>query len=217
MNVVADALSRRHALISMLETKILGLDCIKELEETTCANELQKLLVKEAYKGGLMGHFGELKTLEILNEHFYWPYMRKDVHNVCERCLTCKLAKSRISPHGLYTPLPIPTSPWIDISMDFILTLPRSKGGRDSIFFVVDTFSNMAAHFLQCHKSDDALHMANLLFRDMVRLHGLPRTIVLDRDTIFLGHFWRSLWSRLGTKLLFYTTYHQLNKQNILN
>ncbi|RDY09308.1 hypothetical protein CR513_06336, partial [Mucuna pruriens] len=126
MNVVADALSMRHALISMLKTKMFGLDCIKEFyEKDHDFNEpftiKRLMLVKETYEGGLISHFGELKTLKILNEDFYWPHMRKDVHNICKRCLACKLAKSRVFPHGLYTPFPIPTSPWIDISMDFIL------------------------------------------------------------------------------------------------
>ncbi|RDX97715.1 hypothetical protein CR513_19466, partial [Mucuna pruriens] len=122
---------------------------------------VRQFLVKEVYNGGLVGHFGELKTFEILNENFYWPHMRNDVHNICERCLTCKLVKSKVSPHGLYTRLLIPTIPWIDISMDFILGLPRSKGGRDSIFLVVDRFSKMT-HFIPCHKIGDASLVANL-------------------------------------------------------
>ncbi|KAG8498980.1 hypothetical protein CXB51_005372 [Gossypium anomalum] len=168
---------------------------------------VRDLLVHEAHSGGLMGHFGVNKTLATLHEHFYWPRMRKDVERVCERCIACKKAKSKVQPHGLYTPLPIPEAPWIDISMDFILELPRTKTGKDSIFVVVDRFSKMS-HFIACTKTDDAVHVANLFFKDIVRLHGIPRTIVSDRDTKFLSHFWRSLWGKLGTKLLFSTTCH---------
>ena len=175
---------------------------------------VRHLLLQEAHGGGLMGHFGAKKTEDVLASHFFWPKMRRDVERFVVHCTTCQKAKSRLNPHGLYMPLPVPSIPWTDISMGFVLGLPRTKRGRDSIFVVVDRFSKMA-HFIPCHKSDDAIHLADLFFKEIVRLHGMPSTIVSDRDAKFLSHFWRTLWNKLGTKLLFSTTcYHKpMDKQ----
>ena len=144
-----------------------------------------------------MGHFGAKKIEDVLASHFFWPMMRRDDERFVARCTTCQKAMSRLNPHGLYMPLSVPSIPLTDISMDFVLGLPRTKRGRDSIFVVVDRFSKMA-HFIPCHKSDDAVHIADLFFKEIVRLYGMPSTIVSDRDVKVLSHFWRTLWNKLG-------------------
>jgi hypothetical protein len=141
---------------------------------------MRELLVREAHGGGLMGNFGVVKTLDLLHEYFNWSKMKKDVQRICDKFITCRKTKSRTQPHGLYTPLPVLNEPWVDILMDFVLGLPRSKWGRDSIFVVVNRFSKMA-HFIPCHKTDDATNIADLFFREIVRLHGVPKSIVSDR------------------------------------
>nr|XP_027062888.1 uncharacterized protein LOC113689295 [Coffea arabica] len=220
-NVVADALSRRHTLITTLDAKLLGFEFLKEFYATDSdfgeifnslprhsrehyfisqgflyykdklcipKSSMRTLLVREAHGGGLMGHFDIAKTLMILQEHFFWPRMRSDMERHIERCVTCHQAKSKVHPYGLYTPLPIPHAPWVDLSMDFVLGLPRTRKGHDSIYVVVDRFSKMA-HFIPCLKTDDAKHVVDLFFREIVRLHGMPRTIVSDRDAKFLSYF----------------------------
>jgi hypothetical protein len=109
-----------------------------------------------------MGHLGHEKTLLMLADHFLWPRIRRDVDRYVRRCIVCNTSKSKLKLHGLYTPLPAPTTPWEDIIMDFVLGLPKTKHGHDSTFVVVGRFSKMA-YLIACHKSDDASHVANLL------------------------------------------------------
>ena len=195
---------RKTQWVSSLGTKVSYFRKIKCVHRIVL---LRDLLVKESHGGGLMGHFGVAKTLVILQERFYWTHMKRDVERICGRCVTCRQAKSRVQPHGLYMPLPILSELWIDISMDFVLGLPMSKCGRDSIFVVVDRFSKMT-HFIPCHKINDASHVHDFFFKETVRLHGMPMIIVLDKDAKFLSYFWKTLWCKLGTKLLFFTTCH---------
>jgi hypothetical protein len=96
------------------------------------ASSVHLLFLQEAHGGGLMGYFRVKKIKDILAAHFFWPKMRHDVERYVSRCMTCNKAKSRLNPHGLYMPLPVSSVPWEDISMDFILGLPRTKKGRDT-------------------------------------------------------------------------------------
>jgi hypothetical protein len=168
---------------------------------------LREAIIKEAHGGGLAGHFGRDKTLTLVQENFTWPKMVRDVLRHVKQCQICHLAKSHKQNTGLYIPLPVPNAPWEDISLDFVVGLPRTQRNKDSIMVVVDRFSKMA-HFVPCNKTLDASHVADLYFREIVRLHGIPKTITSDRDSKFVGHFWRTLWRKLGTILQFSSAYH---------
>ena len=106
-------------------------------------------LLNEKHNGGLVGHFGHDKTFAHLRSSYYWTCMRIEVIKFVNICRICQHAKGKRQNTGLYQPFPIPERPWDAISMDFVLGLPRTQRGCDSIFVVVDRFSKMA-HFIPC-------------------------------------------------------------------
>jgi hypothetical protein len=149
---------------------------------------MRENILKEKHSGGLARHFSHDKTFMQLSSSYYCPRMRTNVKKFMNRCMIFQHAKGKRQNTGLYQPFPIPKRPWDAISMDFVLGLLRTQRGCDSVFVVVDRFSKMA-HFIPCQKTSDATYIANLFFKEVVRLHGLPKSIVSDRDTKFVGNF----------------------------
>jgi hypothetical protein len=164
-------------------------------------------LLKEKHNGGLVGHFDHDKTFSQLTVSYYCPGMRAEVKLFVKKCNICQYAKGKKHNTGLYRPFPILERPWDAISMDFVLGFPMIHRGSDSIFVVVDRFSKMS-HFIPSQNNSDATHVENLFFKEVVRLHRFPRSIVSDRDTKFVGNLWRMLWKKFGTELYFSYAYH---------
>ena len=108
---------------------------------------------------------------------------------------------------GYLQPLPIPVWKWEDISMDFIMGLPRTSKGYNSIWVIVDRLTK-SAHFLPVDTRYSARKYAKLYFDRIVTLHGVPLTIISDRMSVFVSRFWEQLQECLGTSLLHRSAYH---------
>ncbi|CAH9084460.1 unnamed protein product [Cuscuta epithymum] len=201
-NKAADALSRKYALQSLSVVSCQEWEGLEEElnKDPKCQEIIQQVISYPDKKE----YFRTMKRVEGL---FYWPGMRNDIKKYVEECAICQTNKYQaLKPTGLLQPLPIPTSIWTDISMDFIGGLPRSQG-KDTILVVVDRFTKFA-HFIALSHPFNAKEVAEIFIKEVVKLHGFPKTIVSDRDSVFLSSFWSEIFKLAGTQLKYSTAYH---------
>ncbi|WVZ26804.1 hypothetical protein V8G54_000096 (mitochondrion) [Vigna mungo] len=170
--------------------------------------ELRRLIFEEGHKSSLSIHPGMTKMYKDLKESFWWSGMKKDVAEFVASCLVCQKAKiEHQRPGGMLQQLDIPHSKWDSISMDFVTHLPRSSRGHDSIWVIVDRLTK-SAHFLSINQKMSMEKLAELYIREIVRLHGVPESIVSDRDPRFTSGFWQKLQDALGSRLRMSSAYH---------
>jgi hypothetical protein len=138
---------------------------------------------------------------------FHWKGLKQDIEDFVKQCIICQQAKrTNALPAGLLQPLPIPTGAWQDISMDFIEGLPKSEG-YSVILVIVDRFTKYA-HFIPLKHPFTARNIARVVFDNAIKLHGVPQSIVSDRDKVFTSTFWKELFALVGTKTIFSSAYH---------
>ncbi|GKB21280.1 retrotransposon-related protein [Tanacetum coccineum] len=153
------------------------------------------------------GHLGFYRTYRRLASRIYWLGMTKLVREFFRACDTCQRYKSStLSPAGLLQRLPIPDSIWEDISIDFITGLPKLKG-YEVILVVVDHLSKYC-HFIPLKRPFTAHSLAKVFLKEVIRLHGIPKSLLSDRDPLFLSTFWKEIFSLQDSKLKFSSAYH---------
>ncbi|KAA0040470.1 pol protein [Cucumis melo var. makuwa] len=165
-------------------------------------------LLSEAHSSPFSMHPGSTKMYQNLKRVYWWRNMKSEVAEFVSRCLVCQQVKApRQKPAGLLQPLSIPEWKWENVSMDFITGLPRTLRGFTVIWVVVDRLTK-SAHFVSGKSTYTASKWAQLYMSEIVRLHGVPVSIVFDRDARFTSKFWKGLQTVMGTRLDFSTAFH---------
>nr|CAB3503810.1 unnamed protein product [Digitaria exilis] len=170
--------------------------------------ELRRKIMDEAHLSKFSIHPGSTKMYQDLKQNFWWTRMKREIATYVSECDTCQRVKaSHLKVAGTLQPLPIPSWKWEDISMDFIVGLPRTPQGHDSIWVIVDRLTK-TAHFIPVNTIYAAKKYAEIYLERIVCLHGVPKTIISDRGAPFVARFWEQLQSSLGTKLIRSSAYH---------
>ncbi|KAI3685689.1 hypothetical protein L6452_34945 [Arctium lappa] len=142
-----------------------------------------------------------------LKLHYWWPVMKLDVAHYVERCVTCSQVKAKHQrPYGSLQSLEIPEWKWEHIAMDFVTKLPKTLRGHDTVWVIVDRLTK-SAHFLPMRETLPMDKLAKLYIDEVVSRHGIPLSIVSDRDSRFTSNFWDGFRKELGTRVKLSTTY----------
>jgi len=190
--------------LKLADRRVLCIPNIREGER-----RLQETIIDQAHS--LLAHLGPRKTLTYLKEYVWWETMSPDVQAFCNSCITCQKSKPPTQkPYGLLNPLSVPSKPWDAIGVDFMGPLPESKdrnGKYDSITVIIDLLTAMV-HIVPSRTDYTAKDIAELMFHEVYRLHGLPRAIISDRDVLFTSLFWTHLNKLIGVRQKMSSAYH---------
>ncbi|WJX17476.1 hypothetical protein P8452_07389 [Trifolium repens] len=189
----------------------IGNDGILRFQERLCVpqnTEIRKLILEEGHKSKLSFHPGATKMYQDLKKMFWWFGMKKQIAEYVQSCLVCQKAKiEHQKPAGLLQSLDIPEWKWDGIAMDFVTALPKTPKKFDAIWVIIDRLTK-SAHFIPINQTYSLERLAQIYVKEIVRLHGIPASIVSDRDPRFTSKFWHQLHLELGTKLRLSSAYH---------
>ncbi|GJW57995.1 putative reverse transcriptase domain-containing protein [Tanacetum coccineum] len=190
------------------EVRSDGTKCLKGRVWLPLFGGLRGLIMLESHKSKYSIHPGSDKMYHDLRKLYWWPNMKADIATYVSKCLTCaKVKAEHQKPSGLLQQPEIPVWKWERITMDFITKLPRTPSGYDSIWVIVDRLTK-SAHFIPMNEKYKMEKLTRLYLKEIVCRHGVPVSIISDRDPRFASRFWRSLQKSLGTNLDMSTAYH---------
>ncbi|GJR18333.1 reverse transcriptase domain-containing protein [Tanacetum coccineum] len=169
---------------------------------------MRKVIMDEAHASRYSVHPGADKMYYDLRDVYWWPGMRRDIAEYVNKCLTClKVKAEHQKPSGLLQQPEIPEWKWEKITMDLVIKLPRSSSGYDAIWVIVDRLTK-SAYFLPIREDYKTEKLARIYINEIVTKHGVPVSIIFDRDGRFTSHFWQVLQKALGTQVFMSTAYH---------
>ncbi|KAL8089701.1 hypothetical protein AgCh_039255 [Apium graveolens] len=170
--------------------------------------KLKNEILQEAHNSRYSIHPGSTKMYRDLKKNYWCPDMKKEIAEWVSKCYTCQRVKAEHQrPNGLLQPLESPEWKWEHITMDFIVGLPRTRANHDAIWVIVDRLTK-SAHFLPINKRFSLDKLVHMYLKEIVVRHGVPVSIVSDRDPRFNLRFWKSFQECLGTRLNMSTAYH---------
>jgi transposase InsO family protein len=175
--------------------------------------ELQEEIIRQHHDDPVHGHPGVSRTMELIQRNYQFKNMKDKVSSYIKKCADCQKNKhSTHAPYGEMQPMELPTEPWTDISMDFVTGLPWSKDpttglAYDSILVIVDRFTKYAI-MVPFRRDYTAQQLAYVLKDRLIREHGIPRTIISDRDKLFTSNYWATLMAEIGIQRKLSTAYH---------
>ncbi|KAD6454703.1 hypothetical protein E3N88_09409 [Mikania micrantha] len=191
-----------------LEVKTDGMLYFKSRIWVPLFGNTRSIILDEAHKSRYSIHPGADKMYKDLKDFYWWPGMKKHIAEYVGRCLTCLRVKDEHQrPSGLLQQPEIPMWKWDQISMDFITKLPRTSHNHDSIWVIVDRLTK-SAHFIPIREDYSMDRLAKLYVKEIVSRHGVPISIISDRDSRFTSRFWQTLQNALGTQINMSTAYH---------
>ncbi|GJR49778.1 putative reverse transcriptase domain-containing protein [Tanacetum coccineum] len=185
-----------------------GTRCIKNRSWLPLFGNLRDLIMHESHKSKYSIHLGSDKMYQDLKKLYWWPNIKAIIVEYVGKCLTCSRVKAECQkPSGLLVQPEIPMWKWERIMMDFVTKLPRTSNGHDIIWVIVDRLTK-SAHFIPTRETDSMETLTRLYIKEIVSRHGVPISIISDRDSHFTSRFWQSSQNALGTQLDMSTAYH---------